>query len=56
MGKFYFSSKEEETKELKSHKLEAGPSRPSRDLIRYVSILISTLTYASFLIDLKIDQ
>jgi len=31
---FSFTSKEEETKELKSHKLEAGPSRPSRDLIR----------------------
>lgn len=31
---FSFTSKEEETKELKSHKLEAGPSRPSREHIR----------------------
>jgi len=31
---FSFTSKEEESNELKTHKLEAGPSRPSRDLIR----------------------
>merc|ERR1719500_2758934 len=31
---FSFTTKEEYKEELKTHKIEAGPSRPSRDMIR----------------------
>ena len=33
---FSFTTKEEAQEELKTHKLEAGPSRPTRDMIRWV--------------------
>ena len=32
---FSFTTKEEAQEELKTHKLEAGPSRPTRDMIRW---------------------
>ena len=37
---FSFTTKEEAQEELKTHKLEAGPSRPTRDMIRLVLMYI----------------
>jgi len=39
---FSFTSKEEETAELKNHRMEAGPSRPTKDMIRESRKVYST--------------